>query len=230
MPRTKPVRKNAPSKIPPQREPLVPLNDKQKTYIKSVLSEDAVIGAGPAGTGKTYIPTVLAADAFMDGKINRIVITRPVIGAGGEELGYFPGDMEMKFGHWVIPVMEALDRRMGKARRQFAMKEGQIEIAPLSTMRGRTFDDAFVLLDEAQNTSYDQIKMFLTRAGQRSKIVVTGDLAQTDVYKKNGLASILHIIETQRLPVPVVQFSRRDVVRSESCAMWVQAFEDYENA
>lgn len=230
MPRTKPVRKNTPSKIPPRREPLAALNEKQKTYIKSILSEDTVIGVGPAGTGKTYIPTVLAADAFMDGKINRIVITRPVIGAGGEELGYFPGDLEMKFGHWVIPVIEALDKRMGKARRQFAMREGQIEIAPLSTMRGRTFDDAFVLLDEAQNTSYDQMKMFLTRSGQRSKVVVTGDVAQTDVRKSNGLVSLLELVSAQRIPVPISLFTKHDVVRSESCAMWVQAFEDYESA
>lgn len=217
-----------PSIVPPQREPLTGIGDNQKAYLKYLYYEDQIIAMGPAGTGKTYLPSILAMDLLLDRKIEKIVVTRPVVGAGGEELGYFPGDQNEKFGHWTVPVLDAFEKRAGKNRVRSYITNGQIELAPLSTMRGRTFDDAFVLLDEAQNTSWDLMKMFLTRIGKGTKVVVTGDLKQSDKGGNNGLHVMKYIIEKQNLPIPIVEFTTDDVVRSELCALWVKAIEEYE--
>lgn len=224
---TKPRHLSPPS-IPPSREPLELLTHTQAVYTKAIFAEDQVVAIGPAGTGKTYIPSILAIDMLLEQKINKIVVTRPIVGAGGEELGYFPGDEHEKYSHWTRPVIDAFEQRAGKHAVKSFLFHGAIELAPMSLMRGRTLDDAFVILDEGQNTSWELMKMFLTRMGRNSKLVITGDPRQTDISGVNGLGVMNHIIKSQNLPVPVIEFTAADVVRSELCAMWVQAIETYE--
>lgn len=213
----------------PVREPIKALNERQKDYIKAITKGEQVFTLGPAGTGKTYIAASLAADWLMDGKIEKIVLTRPAVGVD-EEHGFLPGDIGKKIAPWVLPFTEVMQKRMGKERFRTAMHQGQIEIAPIAYMRGRTFDKALVFLDEAQNTTYSQIKMFLTRIGDGSKVIVNGDIRQTDLEGASGLAVALTIIETCELPVPIVEFTNEDVVRSGICKMWAEAFTEFEDA
>jgi phosphate starvation-inducible PhoH-like protein len=217
-----------PSIIPPSRTPLAPLNPRQGIYLKALMKEDQIVALGPAGTGKTYLPSLLAIDQLMDKEIKKIVITRPVVEVDGEKLGYLPGDQNAKFGPWTVPILDAFEERAGKIRVRCYIENGQIELAPLGMMRGRTLKEAFVLLDEAQNTSWATLKMLLTRMGIDTKLVITGDLNQTDLKGANGLGVMLDIIRNQRLPVPVIEFNTSDVVRSELCAMWVSAIEQFE--
>ena len=218
----------SPPSIPPSREPLEAQTYAQRDYINFLETEDQVVAIGPAGTGKTYIPSIMAIDMLLDQKINKIVVTRPIVGAGGEELGYFPGDEHEKYSHWTRPVIDAFEQRAGKHAVKSFLFHGQIELAPLSLMRGRTLDDAFVLVDEAQNMTWELMKMLLTRIGRNSKLVITGDLKQSDIPGTSGLAVMNKIIRQQNLPVPIVEFTAADVVRSELCAMWVKAIEKYE--
>ena len=218
-----------PSIVPPSREPITALTPTQKVYLKYLAREDQVVAIGPAGTGKTFLPSMMAIDQLLDGKINKIVVTRPVVGAGGEELGFFPGSEQEKYGHWTRPVIDAFEQRAGKHRVNSFLYHGQIELAPLSTMRGRTLDDSIVLLDEGQNASWELMKMLVTRIGKGTQLFVTGDLRQTDIHGVNGLAVMVDIIKRQGLPVPIVEFTTADVVRSELCSMWVTAIERHEN-
>lgn len=213
----------------PVREPLKALNERQKDYIKAITKGEQVFTLGPAGTGKTYIAAALAADWLMDGKIEKIVLTRPAVGVD-EEHGFLPGDIGKKIAPWVLPFTEVMQKRMGKSSFHSAMRDGQIEIAPIAYMRGRTFDKALVFLDEAQNTTYSQIKMFLTRIGEGSKVIVNGDIRQTDLDGQSGLAAALAIIDACELPVPIIEFTNEDVVRSGICKLWAEAFSDFEDA
>jgi phosphate starvation-inducible PhoH-like protein len=183
-----------------------------------------VFTLGPAGTGKTYIAATLAADMLLDEKIERVVLSRPAVGVD-EEHGFLPGDINKKIAPWVVPFTEVMQKRMGKDRYRQAMINGQIEIVPIAYMRGRTFDRALVFLDEAQNTTYSQIKMFLTRVGEGAKVIVNGDIRQTDLEGHSGLASVLDMIDKYDLPVPVIEFTNEDVVRSGICKMWAEAFD-----
>jgi phosphate starvation-inducible PhoH-like protein len=218
-----------PSIVPPSRTPLEPLTPKQGIYLKNLKKEDQVVALGPAGTGKTYLPSLMAIDQLMDREITKIVITRPAVEAEGEKLGFLPGDQNAKFGPWTLPILDAFESRAGKHRIKSYIENGQIELAPLGMMRGRTFSNAYVILDEAQNTTWGTMKMLLTRIGKDSKLVITGDLNQTDIKGLNGLGVMLGIIKNQRLPVPVVEFNATDVVRSELCSMWVSAIDTYES-
>lgn len=211
----------------PKREPLRALNERQKEYIKAITKGDQVFTLGPAGTGKTYIAAALAADWLMDGKIEKVVLTRPAVGVE-EEHGFLPGDIGKKIAPWVLPFTEVMQKRMGKSAFHSAMRNGQIEIAPIAYMRGRTFDKALVFLDEAQNTTYSQIKMFLTRIGEGSKVIVNGDIRQTDLEVTSGLLVALGIIGGCDLPISVVEFTNEDVVRSGICKMWAEAFDAFE--
>jgi phosphate starvation-inducible PhoH-like protein len=209
-------------RLPP---PIKPLNPNQATYLDALYSSPQVIVLGPAGTGKTWIAATFAADLLRSGRIDKIVLTRPNVPCG-RSLGYFPGSMEDKFAPWAVPVSEAIKDRIGKAAYEIALKRGNIELVPFEVMRGRTWKNAFVLLDEAQNSTPAEIKTFLTRVGEDCTVVINGDVSQCDLDRQSGLATVLQIIRSQRLSVPVVEFGREDIVRSGICAMWVRAFDE----
>ena len=197
----------------------------QKVYADSVKSHDVVFGIGPAGTGKTFLAVTLAVTALKRGQVKRIILTRPAVEAG-ESLGFLPGDLKEKVDPYLRPVYDALYQILGKEQTTRLMERDIIEIAPLAYMRGRTLDDAFVILDEAQNTTIMQMKMFLTRLGFNSKMIINGDTSQIDLPKKvkSGL-----IDATEKLKhikqIDFVHFSASDVVRHPVVAEIINAYE-----
>ncbi|MCA0754588.1 PhoH family protein [Paenibacillus sp. N4] len=202
----------------------------QRHYVKTIRKLDIVFGIGPAGTGKTYLAVVLAVSALKEGSVKRIVLTRPAVEAG-ENLGFLPGDLQEKVDPYLRPLYDALHDVLGPEQTVKAIERGMIEIAPLAYMRGRTLDDAFIILDEAQNTTPEQMKMFLTRLGFGSKMVITGDVTQIDLPrgKSSGL------IESQRIlknieEIGIIQFSEQDVVRHSLVQKIITAYNlDAEN-
>jgi len=202
---------------------LLPKNDKQAEYIEAIKSSSQVVVLGPAGTGKTYIAATYASNLYTTKQIDKIIITRPNV-AAGKSIGYFPGTMEEKMMPWVMPVLEVLHWNMGKGAVETGIKNGNIEIAPFETMRGRSFQDAFVILDEAQNVTPHEIKMFLTRVGQNCKVILNGDIQQSDLGYTSGLSSAIHIAKKHMIPVPVIEFTTDDIVRSDLCKQWIVAF------
>jgi phosphate starvation-inducible PhoH-like protein len=205
--------------------PIKPLNPAQATYLDALRASPQVVVLGPAGTGKTWIAATYAADLFRNGRIEKIILTRPNVPCG-RSLGYFPGTLEDKFAPWAAPVVEAIKERIGKAAYEIALKKGDIELVPFEVMRGRSWKNAFVLLDEAQNTTAAEIKTFLTRVGEDCSVVINGDVNQCDLDQASGLRTVIHMIKSQMLPVPVIEFTRQDIVRSGICAMWVRAFDE----
>ena len=205
--------------------PLVPLNPTQATYIDALRTSSQVVVLGPAGTGKTWIAATHAADLFRNGMIDKIILTRPNVPCG-RSLGYFPGTLEDKFAPWAAPVVEAIKERIGQAAYEIALKKGDIELVPFEVMRGRSWKNAFVLFDEAQNSTPAEIKTFLTRIGEDCTVVVNGDVNQCDLDQASGLRAVILMIKSQMLPVPVIEFTRDDIVRSGICAMWVRAFDE----
>lgn len=203
---------------------LQPLNDNQAKYLKSLLADEQVIVCGYSGTGKTYIAATYAANMYAGHEIDKIILTRPNMSVG-KDLGYFPGTLEEKFAPWAAPVLDVLNEQLGKGVVETAIKNGNIEMAPLSTMRGRSFKNAFVILDEAQNTTVAEMKMFLTRIGKDCKVVINGDIKQSDINGASGLSKIIQLAKTHKLPVPVIEFGLNDIVRSDMCKMWIKAFE-----
>lgn len=202
---------------------LVPKTIKQSEYLAALLSADQTIVLGPAGTGKTYVAATYAAQQFAVKNINKIILTRPNV-AAGRSIGFFPGSLEDKMLPWMMPVVEVLVKHLGRAVFDIASKNGNIEVAPFETMRGRSFENAFVLLDEAQNTTIDELKMFLTRVGEGSKVVLNGDISQTDLKENSGLKKIIHMVKKHMLPIPVVEFGVNDIVRSSLCKLWIETF------
>ena len=200
------------------------LNDKQKDYIKALNAFDQVIVCGFSGTGKTFIAATYAANMLANKEIGKIVLTRPNI-AVGKELGFFPGTLEEKFAPWAAPVLDVLNDQLGKGVVETGIKNGNIEMAPLSTMRGRSFKDSFIILDEAQNTTVAEMKMFLTRIGKECKVVINGDIKQSDISMQSGLSKIMHLAKKNNLPVPIIEFGVDDIVRSDICKQWIIAFE-----
>ena len=175
--------------------PIKPKTIGQKKYIESVLKNTITIGVGPAGTGKTYLAVAAAVAAFRERKVNRIILTRPAVEAG-ERLGFLPGDLQSKVDPYLRPLYDALFDMLGAETYQKYLERGNIEVAPLAYMRGRTLDDSFIILDEAQNTTEQQMKMFLTRLGFNTKMIITGDVTQVDLtVPKSGLATIERILE-----------------------------------
>jgi phosphate starvation-inducible PhoH-like protein len=205
--------------------PLKPLNPAQATYLDALRTSSQVVVLGPAGTGKTWIAATHAADLFRNGMIDKIILTRPNVPCG-RSLGYFPGTLEDKFAPWAAPVVEAIKERIGKAAYEIALKKGDIELVPFEVMRGRSWKNAFVLFDEAQNSTPAEVKTFLTRIGEDCTVVINGDVNQCDLNEASGLRTVIHLIKSQMLPVPVIEFTRGDIVRSGICAMWVRAFDE----
>ena len=205
--------------------PIQPLTDRQAEYLDALALHPQVIVLGPAGTGKTYIAGTRAADLLRQRRISKVIITRPNV-PGGRSLGFFPGTLEEKIAPWVAPLTEAMKERMGAAAFEIALKAGDIEIVPFEVMRGRTFKDCLVILDEAQNTTTAEIKMFLTRIGDACQVIINGDVSQTDLRETSGLRTVIHLIKSRMMPIPVVEFTRDDIVRSGICAEWVKAFEE----
>jgi phosphate starvation-inducible PhoH-like protein len=204
--------------------PLLPKNDKQAAYMEALKSSQQVIVTGSAGTGKTYIAASWAARLFAAGKVERIILTRPNV-PSGRSLGFFPGTMEEKMAPWVIPFTDVIEQHLGPGAFETSTKKRSIDIVPFEVMRGRTFHNAFVILDEAQNTTPSEMKMFLTRIGDESQVVINGDIKQSDLKSDSGLLSVLKMIQKQSLPVPHIEFTVDDIVRSDICAMWVKAFD-----
>jgi phosphate starvation-inducible protein PhoH and related proteins len=209
-------------RLPP---PIAALNPTQADYLDALRTSPQVVVLGPAGTGKTWIAATHAADLYRNRCISKIILTRPNVPCG-RSLGFFPGSLEDKFAPWAVPVVDAIKDRIGVAAYQIALKRGDIEMVPFEVMRGRSWKDAFVLLDEAQNTTPAEIKTFLTRVGEDCTVVINGDVSQCDLNEASGLCTVLHLIRSRSLPVPVIEFGLADIVRSGLCAMWVRAFEE----
>ena len=202
-----------------------------KTMQRCEIKENTVvIGVGPAGTGKTYLAVAMAVSAFRAKEISRIILTRPAVEAG-EKLGFLPGDLQQKVDPYLRPLYDALFDMLGPENFQKYQERGCIEVAPLAYMRGRTLDDSFIILDEAQNTTPEQMKMFLTRLGFGSKIVVTGDITQIDLPdgKKSGLVEVIKILKNLD-DIRTVRFSEKDVVRHKLVQDIIKAYEKYEEA
>ena len=202
----------------------------QQRYMKAIQKNTITIGVGPAGTGKTYLAVAAAVAAFREKTVNRIILTRPAVEAG-ERLGFLPGDLQNKVDPYLRPLYDALFDMLGPETYQKYLERGNIEVAPLAYMRGRTLDDSFIILDEAQNTTREQMKMFLTRLGFGSKIVITGDVTQIDLPtdKTSGLKEALKVLEN--VPdIAICRLSASDVVRHALVQSIVAAYDKYENA
>jgi len=197
----------------------------QRHYVTAIKKNDLVFGIGPAGTGKTYLAVVMAVNALKTGQVNRIILTRPAVEAG-ESLGFLPGDLKEKVDPYLRPLYDALNDVLGAEHTQRLIERGTIEIAPLAYMRGRTLDDAFVILDEAQNTTQAQMKMFLTRLGFGSKMVITGDQTQVDLPKgvKSGLIVAEEILQNVK-GISFIFLEQSDVVRHPLVGRIIEAYE-----
>ena len=200
----------------------------QRAYVEAVRRHELTLAVGPAGTGKTYLAMAMAVVALKAKEVERIVLTRPAVEAG-EKLGFLPGDMTQKVDPYLRPLYDALHELMGVDSYQRLAERGTVEVAPLAFMRGRTLSDAFIILDEAQNATSEQMKMFLTRLGANSRCIVTGDVSQTDLPKdkKSGLVETVHVLRNVE-GVAIVELTARDVVRHELVQRIVQAYEKYE--
>ena len=202
----------------------------QKRYVDAIKKNTITLGIGPAGTGKTYLAVAAAVAAFRDKQVNRIILTRPAVEAG-ERLGFLPGDLQSKVDPYLRPLYDALFEMLGAETYNKYLERGNIEVAPLAYMRGRTLDDSFIILDEAQNTSREQMKMFLTRLGFGSKIVITGDVTQIDLPdgKASGLKEAMRVLRDVE-GIGICELTNADVVRHVMVQRIVEAYERYETA
>ena len=201
----------------------------QKKYCEAINKNTITFGVGPAGTGKTYLSVALSVTAFRAKQVDKIILTRPAVEAG-EKLGFLPGDLQSKVDPYLRPLYDALYDMLGAENFQKYQERGSIEVAPLAYMRGRTLDDSFIILDEAQNTTPEQMKMFLTRLGFNSKMVVTGDITQIDLPagKKSGLTKVMRILKNVD-DIEICKFTQKDVVRHRLVQEIIKAYEKYEN-
>lgn len=209
-------------------KPVKPKTLGQKKYVEAIRKNTIVLGAGPAGTGKTYLAVAMAVTAFRAKEVNRIILTRPAVEAG-EKLGFLPGNLQQKVDPYLRPLYDALFDMLGAEAFARYQERGSIEVAPLAYMRGRTLDDSFIILDEAQNTTREQMKMFLTRLGFNSKMVVTGDVTQIDLPdgKRSGLTDAMRIL--RNVPdISINTFTEKDVVRHKLVQDIIKAYEKNE--
>ncbi len=218
------MKKNTSLKLPEA------LTKNQKRYLHAIQTKEMVIATGPAGTGKSYLAAAMAAYYYSRGEIKTIILTRPTVPVS-RSIGFMPGDLLEKMQPWVMPFLSVLIDHLGKGAVDCMIKNGGIKILPFEVIRGHTFHDAFVILDEAQNSTIEEIKAFVTRIGENSKTVVNGDLEQSDLrdYTKSGLYYLQHLlghiaVEDLSQQVPVVEFDVEDIVRSGLCKLWVKAF------
>lgn len=198
-----------------KREAIAPKTEIQAIYMNAIRTADIVFGTGPAGTGKTFLPTAMAADALAAQLTEKIILTRPAVQAG-EEFGFLPGEIEEKYEPYLQPFREVLAQRMGKGAVDCAVKNGKIEPVPLAFMRGRTFDNCWVIVDEAQNVTPAQMKMLLTRIGENCKVIICGDTDQVDIDGPSGLTDAVRRCEWMD-NVSVVEFEPEDCIRSKTC-------------
>ena len=208
--------------------PIKPKTIGQKDYIKTIQQKPVTIGVGPAGTGKTYLAVAAAVAAFREKEVSRIILTRPAVEAG-ERLGFLPGDLQSKVDPYLRPLYDALFDMLGAETYQKYLEKGSIEVAPLAYMRGRTLDDSFIILDEAQNTSREQMKMFLTRMGFGSKVVITGDVTQIDLPegKPSGLKEAMKVLDGVE-GVGICRLTQNDVVRHIMVQRIIEAYAKFE--
>ena len=215
---------------PRSGRPIAPKGAQQKKYVDLVRTNDIMFAVGPAGTGKTYLAVALAVRALLDKQVRRIILTRPAVEAG-ERLGFLPGTLEEKVDPYLRPLYDALHDMIEPEKLERFMADGTIEIAPLAFMRGRTLQGSFIILDEAQNTSVAQMKMFLTRMGFDSKAVITGDVTQTDLPRgeRSGLRDALELVDGIR-GIGIVEFTDADVVRHPLVAALIRAYDARDRA
>lgn len=199
----------------------------QKKYVEAIKQNTVVFGVGPAGTGKTYLAVAMAVKAFKAQEVTRIILTRPAVEAG-ESLGFLPGDLQTKVDPYLRPLYDALFEMLGEEAFNRHLEKGNIEVAPLAYMRGRSLNDSFIILDEAQNTTREQMKMFLTRLGFQSKAVVTGDITQIDLpeQKKSGLVEAVKVLKGVE-DIEILRFSEKDVVRSKIVQDIIRAYDKF---
>lgn len=202
---------------------LVPWNENQKIYIEALKNSDQVVVFGPAGSSKTYIASSYAANLYHMKDIHKIVVTRPHV-AVGKDIGFLPGDINEKCAPWSLPVIDVLEKHLGKGAVETGIKNGNIETAPLALMRGRSFDNTFVIVDEAQNLTTEELKVLVTRIGEGSKLVINGDVQQSDLKGQDGLSKIVHLIKKHCMPIPIIEFGVEDIVRSDMTKVWIETF------
>lgn len=196
----------------------------QQKYIEAIYNKELIFSVGPAGTGKTWLATSLAAQHFADSKISRIILSRPAVEAG-EHLGFLPGELEQKFSPYLAPFIDVLYDRLGNSHVEYLLKKKAIEAIPLAYMRGRTFKDCWVILDEAQNTTPSQMKMFLTRIGENCKVIVNGDITQKDIKSDDGLNDAVRRLANYA-DAAIIKFDKSDVVRSGLVRKILDVYED----
>jgi phosphate starvation-inducible PhoH-like protein len=213
-----------------KKKHISPKTENQKHYVEAIRDYDIVFGIGPAGTGKTYLAMAMAVSALIKKEVSRIILTRPAVEAG-ERLGFLPGDIYEKVHPYLRPLYDALYDMMEQEKAAHLVERGTIEVAPLAFMRGRTLNDSFIILDEAQNTTAEQMKMFLTRMGFGSKAVITGDITQVDLPtdKSSGLIEAMHILGSVK-GLKFVKFTDKDVVRHKLVQQIVKAYQKYEES
>lgn len=203
--------------------PIVPMSVAQGLYLDSIKANNIIFGKGSAGTGKTYIPGSYAAEQLFYRNINKIILTRPAVTAE-EDLGFLPGDLEEKYEPYLLPFKEIFERTLGKSFYEACLKDGSIEPAPIGYLRGRTFDNAIILIDEAQNVTCGQMKLILSRIGENCKVIISGDTNQKDIDGKSGLEDAINRLQGIE-GVDVVEFFPSDIVRSKLCKQIILAYD-----
>lgn len=201
------------------------LTPKQSKLIQAISNKEMVVVEGPAGTGKTFVVASLAAQALKSGLVDKIVFSRPVVPCG-KSIGFLPGTLEEKLAPWIMPFMMVISQYFSQSEIEMFVKNGKITTMPFETMRGMSFDNSFIILDEAQNSTPKEMRMFLTRTGMHSKTVILGDSTQSDVRQdESGLEMAQRIIRRDNIDIAIIRFDSEDVVRSGLCKVWVKAFE-----
>lgn len=236
---TKQAKQNVQNHTPPSnvsqfkrkglKEPLIAQTEKQRDLIRAIIESEQVVTMGSAGTGKTYVTTAMAADMLLKGEIDRIYITRPNVPTG-KSIGYFPGTLEDKMAPWLAPIINVLKETLGEGHYEYLQKNEVIKIIPFEVIRGWSLNNAFVILDEAENTTVDEMKAFLTRIGKGSKVVINGDVKQKDIKTRCGLEMVLHAIENNPVlssKISTVEFTIEDCVRADIVSDWLYHFEEF---